>query len=191
MPLIEWILRKGVFYMNVICLQNEARALGFEAAWVNVSQILINPQFRVYCEENRCGQYGANYACPPDCGSPEEMAQRVLSFNSCLVVKSQWDIESYQDREAILTAKRRHNEAMLSLCDKLRREGTSCLMCGASQCLLCDTCARTRMEPCRDPARRYSCLSAYCIDVARLAEAAGMDFSWSDKKLSLYGLIAF
>ena len=47
------------------------------AAIVNTKDIPFDASFRVYCEENLCGQYGANYSCPPDCGSPEEMKQKI------------------------------------------------------------------------------------------------------------------
>lgn len=165
--------------------------LGFDCARIGTDEIVMDSGFRKYCAENLCGQYGANYSCPPDCGSVEEMSNRLLAFNNALVVHTVWPIAGYQDYDAIRAAKRSHNESMLKLCDTLRREGTDCLMCGASHCTLCDVCAKTEGEPCRDELRRFSCLSAYCIHVAKLAESAGMDFSWSERQLNLYGLIAF
>ena len=47
----------------------KAAEFGFSAAEIPVSEIPVNPEFLKYCEENRCGNYGANYACPPDCGT--------------------------------------------------------------------------------------------------------------------------
>ena len=45
---------------------------GFSAAAVvDTADIVFDPSFRPYCEENLCGQYGANHSCPPDCGTPE------------------------------------------------------------------------------------------------------------------------
>ena len=53
---------------------------GFSAAEiVNSEDIVFDFSFRPYFEENLCGQFGANYSCPPDCGSPEAMKQRVLA----------------------------------------------------------------------------------------------------------------
>ena len=64
---------------------------GFSAAAVvDTEQIVFDPSFRPYCAENLCGQYGANYSCPPDCGSPEEMKQRVLRHKNALVLQSMW-----------------------------------------------------------------------------------------------------
>lgn len=44
-----------------------AQSEGFLAVMTTPDQIPVNPQFRIYCEENRCGKYNANYSCPPDC----------------------------------------------------------------------------------------------------------------------------
>lgn len=177
--------------MNVNELLSAARAAGFDAAVIGTGEIVFDPGFRVYCAENRCGQYGANWSCPPDCGEFETMREALLAFDHALVVHTVWSIDGYQDYEAIRAVKRRHNQAMLDLCARLRSGGTACRMGGASHCTLCEPCARTLGEPCRDEENRFSCLSAYCIHVAKLAEAAGIDFFWSEQKMNLYGLIAF
>ena len=49
---------------------------GFSAAaLVNTSEIEFNPIFLQFCAENLCGNYGANYTCPPDCGTPYSRRQ--------------------------------------------------------------------------------------------------------------------
>ena len=69
---------------------------GFAAAEiVDTTQIVFDPSFRPYCEENLCGQYGANYSCPPDCGSPEEMKQRILAHKKALVLQTIWGVADY------------------------------------------------------------------------------------------------
>ena len=80
---------------------------GFSAAAiVDTRQIVFDPSFRPYCEENLCGQYGANYACPPDCGSPEEMKQRILAHKKALVLQTIWQVADYSDVPAIKHAKK-------------------------------------------------------------------------------------
>ena len=50
---------------------------GFAAAVVtDTKDIPFDPSFRPLCAENLCGKYGANYSCPPDCGTPDEMRAR-------------------------------------------------------------------------------------------------------------------
>ena len=64
---------------------------GFAAAEiVDTHEIVFDPSFRPYCEENLCGQFGANYSCPPDCGSPEAMKQRILAHKKALVLQTIW-----------------------------------------------------------------------------------------------------
>lgn len=61
-------------------------AEGFHGAEViSTDKIVFDASFRPYCEENLCGQYGANYSCPPDCGTPEQMKQRVLAYKKVMI----------------------------------------------------------------------------------------------------------
>lgn len=165
---------------------------GFSAAAViQTDQIAFDAAFRPYCEENLCGNYGANYSCPPDCGSPEEMERRLRGYRHALVFQSKWPISDYSDAAAIRHAKRSHNEGMLRAIEALEREGVRGLMCGASNCTLCERCAIRDGEPCKDPDHRFSCLSAYCIYVKKLADVCGMEYACQDGSLAFFGLYAF
>ena len=110
---------------------------GFAAAAViDTGKIVFDPSFRPYCEENLCGQYGANYSCPPDCGSPEEMKQRVLDRRHALVLQTIWEISDFSDAAAIKQAKTAHNTAEIQLVKKLRANGCQGFIVGASGCAL-------------------------------------------------------
>ena len=161
------------------------------AAIVPTGEIHFDPGFLVYCEENLCGNYGANYTCPPDCGTPEEMRRRILAHESALVLQTKWDIADYRDAAAIRRAKSAHNAAMLRLVDQLRAAGHPGQMAGASCCILCERCARISGEPCRHPDIAYCCMSAYCIHVRDLSERCGMDYACADGRLALFGLYTF
>ena len=158
------------------------------AAMVSVDDIVFNGGFRKYCEDNLCGCYGANYSCPPDCGTIDEMRVRMQDYKNALVVQTKWDIKDYTDRDAIRSAKKAHNEAMFRVIDQLGVKG---VMGGASPCTLCEQCAIADGKPCRDEERRFSCLSAYCIDVAALAKKCGMEYFCADGGIALFGVYAF
>ena len=170
-------------------LLRAAESLGFQAALLPVGDIPVNAQFRVYCEENRCGQYSADWSCPPDCGTPEEMYARLLSGEQALFLMSVRDIAGYEDHAAILDGKRQHNENEQRLLSLLRADGYDGFCVGASHCLLCSPCRKALGEDCAFPAQRYSCLSAYCIDAAATAALCGMHFAWNEKKLYCCGLV--
>ena len=87
-----------------------AKEEGFsEAVVILTEKIVFDPSFRPYCEENLCGQYNANYSCPPTCGTPEEMKEKVLAHRKALVLQTVWDIPDYTDVKAVIGAKMSHN----------------------------------------------------------------------------------
>lgn len=161
------------------------------AAIIPMDKVVFDPSFRPYCEENLCGHYGANYSCPPDCGTPAEMENRLKSYTHALVLQTKWEISDYRDVQAIKAAKQSHNQGMLRVIEQLNLNGISGAMAGASSCTLCERCAILDSEPCRDPERQFSCLSAYCIYVKKLAEACNMEYACADGRLAFFGLYAF
>lgn len=165
---------------------------GFAAAAViPTSGIVFDPSFRPYCEENLCGQYGANYSCPPDCGSPEAMKERVLSHRHALVLQTIWEISDFSDAAAIKQAKSAHNTAEIQLVKKLRSQDCQGFIVGASGCALCHPCKQTLGQPCAFPDYRYSCMSAYCIFVKKLADTAEMEYDPGEGLLSFFGMYVF
>lgn len=161
------------------------------AAIVDTGDIVFDPMFRPYCEENLCGQYGVNYSCPPDCGSPDAMKAKILRHKKALVLQTIWEISDYSDASAIKQAKGAHNAAELRLVGRLREQNVGGVIVGASGCALCSPCARKLGEPCRFPELQYSCMSAYCIFVKKLADACGMEYDCGDGLLAFFGMYAF
>lgn len=169
-----------------------AVAEGFAAAAiVDTAKIQFDPSFRPYCAENLCGQYGTNYSCPPDCGSPEEMKQRILAHRKALVLESIWEVVDYSDVPAIKQAKKGHNAAELRTVQKLRQAGCEGLIVGSSGCALCTPCNQILGLPCKYPDLKYSCMSAYCIFVRALADECGMEYDCGPGLLGLFGMYVF
>ena len=165
---------------------------GFAAAQVmDTRDIVFDDIFQTYCAENLCGQYGINHSCPPACGTPTEMRQRILSHKKTLVLQTIWEIDDLTNGPAIRQAKGGHNAAALRLVKRLRAEGCQGLLVGASGCALCSPCALGQGEPCRFPELKYSCMSAYCIFVKKLADKCGIEYDCGPGLLAFCGLYAF
>lgn len=162
-----------------------------EAAVVDTEEIVFDPMFRPFCKENLCGQYGVNYSCPPDCGTPEEMKQRILAHKRGLVLQTIWQISDYTDKKAIGQAKKSHNAASIRLMRTFRENGRNGFLVGASGCALCSPCALKNGLPCAYPDLRYSCMSAYCIFVRKLAESCGMEYDCGEGLLAFFGMYVF
>lgn len=165
---------------------------GFSAAEiVNTEDIVFDFSFRPYCEENLCGQYGANYSCPPDCGSPEAMKQRVLAHKKALVLQTIWEISDYSNMDLIKPAKAAHNAAEIRLAKRLRTDDRDGFIVGASGCALCSPCKQVLGQPCAFPQYQYSCMSAYCVFVKKLADKCGMEYDCGDGLLAFFGMYVF
>lgn len=171
-------------------IAKQAEKFGFTAVWFPVSEIPTNPEYLKYCEVNRCGNYRANYACPPDCGTPDEMRARLDSAKEALVLQSLWEIPDYGTPE-VLSSKAEHGTAVRRLRDALRKEGYDVFAVGYGPCSVCKPCKRKSGEPCPMPDQRVSCMSAYCVDAAALAARCALPFEWNPQRLYLFGMIMF
>lgn len=165
---------------------------GFAAAQViSTDEIVFDDTFQTYCAENLCGQYGINYSCPPACGTPAEMRQRILSHKKALVLQTIWEIDDLTNGPVIRQAKGGHNAAALQLVKRLRSEGCHGLLVGASGCALCSPCAMGQGKPCRFPELQYSCMSAYCVFVKKLADKCGIEYDCGKGLLAFFGMYVY
>lgn len=183
-------LNQDVTAMEKQALLNIAAAEGFCAAIISPDEVPVDSKFRVYCEQNLCGRYGANYSCPPDCGTPEALHQRLLEAETILVVETVREISGYEDRETVNGARDLHNRALRRLVKAFKATRYDCFCSGYGGCALCTPCKRAENQPCAYPDLRISCMSAYCVDVAELARRCGLSFAWDPKKLYLFGMVA-
>ena len=134
------------------------------AALIETKDLIFLPSFRPLCAENLCGKYGVNYACPPDCGTVEEMKARVLKWTHAIVLQTLWDIDDPMDAGQTRPAK---------------------------GCNLCDSCAITEGKPCRFPQQMFSCMSAYCIFVKDLADKCHMEYDCGPNITTFFSMYCF
>ena len=172
-------------------LIRQAETEGFHAAILSAKDIPVDGSYRKFCEDNLCGKYDANYSCPPACGTVDEVHGRLFAYDKALVLQTIHDIGSYENKEEILKSKKNLNLAILDLTDTLRKAGVECFCLGYGGCPLCDPCKQVEGKPCVFPEKRISCMSAYCIDVGKLAGKCGLEFAWLPEKLFLFGMIVF
>lgn len=131
----------------------EAKKLGFSnTAIMDTKKLVFKPEYRKFCEENQCGCYNVNPACPPECGTVETMKQRVFAYEKALILQT---IQS-KDMDYKM-AKLAHNKLTEQLASKIMESGNTDLLIMSA-----------------GPYRHYSCLSAYCVDAQEMADAVGM-----------------
>ncbi|MCQ2406313.1 MAG: DUF2284 domain-containing protein [Oscillospiraceae bacterium] len=172
-----------------------ALGCGFHAvSYLRTEDIPTEPSFRKFCEENSCGNYNANYACPPYCGSPEEMRAKIDRYKNAIVLKSYYPGQNAMDGELTKALKKKHTEMTFSLVseiEKARGEKEDFNLIMSGPCGICSPCKCSSGEPCPAPEKHFSCLSAYCVDASKLAEKAGMPLSWSTDSVSLLSVYLY
>lgn len=158
------------------------------AEWMDVKDLQFDGSLRRYCVENLCGNYGKNYACPPDCGNPEDMERKVRRFDRALVLETVQEIENLMDAAAIKVARSRHNKMSGELISKIRSDQVEGMAVMAGPCAVCKTCAKTEGAPCRFPDQLASCLSAYCIIAEKMANHCGLPYWCGENKVAFFSI---
>lgn len=153
--------------MNLI---EEAKALGFsDAAVISTDQLVFVPEYRVFCEDNLCGNYDKNPACPPQSGTVEEMKEHALKYEKTLILQTMQDgLMDYKK------AKLSHNKLTEQLAEKMKEEGITDLLIMSA-----------------GPYKHNSCMSAYCVDAQKMADAAGMLCWTSDGMIRYFSQVLF
>lgn len=153
-----------------------AKTEGFEAAVLNTSELEFDFTYRKYCEENLCGNFGTNPYCPPFCPSAEELKNEVLKHKLVLVLKSAHNIPDLADREKIKAANEAHNAASLQLISKIPDFRGALALCSSTDIEI-------------PKGVTAACLSAYCVNVAAMAEKCNLTYAYKDPTLPLFGFI--
>ncbi|MDO4305199.1 MAG: DUF2284 domain-containing protein [Eubacteriales bacterium] len=180
--------------MDVNTIYEIAAEEGFaDAAVIDTEDLQFVPEFRVLCEENDCGNYGKNYGCPPYCGTPKEMEDKVRKYRRAVVFQSRTPVEDIMDPALTKPIKKVHIQKTRRAMKRMEEAGMTmdgfAIMCGP--CNFCATCALQEGNPCPHEDMRFSCLSAYCINATELAGHCNMEMEWGGNMATFFSLYVF
>ena len=164
---------------------DNALSSGFtNAAWLDNLNIECEARLREYCNPKGCPRHGNNWVCPPGSGSLEECAEKVSRFDKGLLLQSVSEIDTTAVDYAVLN--REHNLRLRCFLEEYC-DGMDVLPLTSGGCIFCDVCAYP--APCNRPDLRMNSLSAYGIDVGKLCELAGLEYSFSRDRVYYVALI--
>ncbi len=179
-----------VFFREIT---DKVLALGaYKATVMEVSDVSADESFRKLCEQNVCGNYGKNWACPPDAGEIGALMKELRSYKYILLYQIVGKLEDSFDFEGMMAAAKRHSELVLAVSAYAKTLPLKrCLALGAGGCTVCEKCARKTDEPCRHPDKRIPSLEAYGVNVSKTAEAAGMKYINGQNTVTYFGGVLF
>lgn len=152
----------------------EALSFGFaNAAVVDVKELSFVLEYRQFCEENLCGCYDKIPACPPVCGTPEEMRDKAQAYEKALVLQT---VLEHPENSPAVFKKAKYDQNVLTekLAEHLfpSREDNYLIMSAG-------------------PYKTHSCMSAYGVDAQKMAESAGMVCWAGDSDVRFFSLVLY
>lgn len=161
------------------------------ASIVDAAVVPFDKALRSYCVANACGNYGKNYACPPQVGEPDMLIARAKAYGRALVFQTIWELEDSFDIEGMTHAGYAHERVCADIFKRTEPEMGERLLLTAGGCSICKTCAALTGEPCRFPDKAVSSLEAYCINVSKLCGKCGMKYINGANTVTYFGMCLF
>ena len=139
-------------------LIKEALSMGFaNAAIMDTKDLVFVPEYRQFCEDNLCGNYNLVPACPPACGTVEEMHEKALKYEKALVLQT---ILKDPVMDPVLFKQAKHAQNILTeqLAKWMQENGKEDVLIMSA-----------------GPYKNCSCMSAYSVDAQKMADAQMYD----------------
>jgi predicted metal-binding protein len=170
-----------------------AKQLGIQNCLEFDARLLI-PEHRIreLCFENRCGNYGNNYMCPPHIGTLYEIKLRLKNFQRGILLQYWKPLDVASDPEGLRQTKIDFHKKVLKLEERLSKDGLKEMwsMIGGN-CALCEVCKVRTAEPCSHPDEARTSLESLAINVVGLLKEFGMDSEFRSDRITWTGCILY
>ena len=143
---------------------------------LDVSTLEFLPEVRDMCAVNTCGMYNKSWACPPACGTLEEMRERVKKYTRGIIVQTVGQLEDSLDWEGIQEAAEKQSVSYQKMMKALKEEYPDLMPMGTGACTNCKKCTYPD-EPCRFPDKLVSSMEACGLVVSNVCTANGVPYN--------------
>jgi predicted metal-binding protein len=166
-----------------------AEQVGFShAGELKLAALEFRPEVRAMCADDRCGNYGKTWTCPPGCGTLEEITARAAQYSVGVLLQSTGQLEDKFDVETMLDTGKLQKERMDALLPQVRALYPNCLPMGAGGCGQCAQCTYPD-APCRHPDLAYPSMEAYGLVVSDVCRASGVPYYYGENTITYTGCI--
>ena len=175
--------------MTIEELRQAALECGFDHVGdLDADTIVMHPEARDACAENKCRSYNKTWNCPPGCGTLEECQARVRRYKRGLIVQSTGALEDSLDFEAMMELAERHRKCFDQFADKVRGEFPGALILGDGACQRCKSCTYPD-APCRFPERQSAAMEAYGMIVSEVCQRNDIPYYYGAGTLTYVGCV--
>ena len=165
--------------LNYDALNKTALECGFtNVGPMDVSTLEFLPEVRDMCASDRCQSYNKSWACPPACGTLDEMRDKVKKYNKGLLVQTVGQLEDNMDWEAMQKAAEDQAQNFNCLFDVLKKDYPDLLAMGTGTCTRCSPCTYVTGDPCRFPEKLVYSMEACGLFVSKVCTDNGMKYNY-------------
>jgi predicted metal-binding protein len=143
---------------------------------LDVDTLEFKQEVRDMCQKNTCGKWNASWACPPACGTLEQMRQRVQGYKEGILVQTVGQLEDSFDWETIQETAQAQNENFRKMWDIIAQEYPNLMAMGTGACTNCQVCTYPD-EPCRFPQRVAASMEGCGLVVNEVVSKNGMKYN--------------
>ena len=108
--------------------------------WIRPADIEVRGAFRISCEMNQCGRYGACWSCPPALPDVAVLARDLHSYPAGLVFQVDTPLGDDFDYEAMEAGALEFYAVCRCIEQRLAAAGVPALVLGAGSCRECRRC---------------------------------------------------
>ena len=146
---------------------------------------------RELCKENKCGFYGKSGTCPPAIGTVEECIDKVNRYeHAAMLVQTIEDIDVKNKEHTFQMTSIFQNTCRMIMC-MLKEEKYEVLALTCGPCTYCEVCSNPKGKTCKYPDLQVPSMSGFGIVIKEYAKKIGLDFSFCDNKMTLYGILMY
>ena len=167
---------------------DKAKEMGFDTA------VCIDPQtlearedVRAMCAADKCGAYGKNWTCPPECGTVEECQRKMHSYENGILLQSIGHMTKAIDSKCYRETEQRHIKNFCVFAEEIRKEYPHALCLGAGGCRVCKQCAYP--AACRFPEKAMSSMEGYGLFVTQVCRDAGVPYHHGDRTITYTAIV--
>lgn len=139
---------------------------------------------RRLCEENRCGQYGRTWSCPP--GFSVTLGDLRGRFSSAVLMERTEHTDP-KDADSMADLSRSVQEDVRRAVSAIQDAGHDCMGFADGACGYCGICSYP--DPCRFPAMLIPSISALGLDLGAYLRTLGEELEFRGDRVTLYGLL--
>ena len=167
-----------------------AISLGFnEAVPLDPQKLTGQEDVRAMCASDKCGAYGKNHTCPPNCGTLAQCQTQMRSYTRGILLQTVGKLRKTIDTKAYRETERQHLQYFYMLAQTIRSQHPDALCLGSGGCRICDVCSYP--APCRFPTKACASMEGYGLFVTDVCRDNGLAYHHGEKTVTYTACILF